>query len=210
MRRRILVAILSITGVAVLLFGIPLSVVVDRLVEEDATLRSERQAGLAAREIPADYATASDPIELPRGADGVSLGYYNLKGALVAGTGPLVADGAVRHSVPKQIATEEDARAVVVTIPVASNETVIGVICGQQSTSKSDGRPLRIIALVASLALAVIGIGAAIALFVAGRLAARPADFATQRCNSAAATPPPRCRTATSPRSLKVPRHSPS
>ena len=68
MRRRILVAILSITGVAVLLFGIPLSVVVDRLVEEDATLRIERQAVLAAREIPADYATA-DGVETGAQAD---------------------------------------------------------------------------------------------------------------------------------------------
>ncbi|MCU1364410.1 MAG: Histidine kinase, partial [Ilumatobacteraceae bacterium] len=55
MRRRILVAILSIAGIAVVLFGVPLSIVVDRLVEEDATLRIERQAVLAAREVPGDY-----------------------------------------------------------------------------------------------------------------------------------------------------------
>jgi hypothetical protein len=41
MRRRILIAILSVTTVAVVLFGVPLAIVVDRFVDEEATLGIE-------------------------------------------------------------------------------------------------------------------------------------------------------------------------
>jgi signal transduction histidine kinase len=170
-RRRILVAILSITGVAVLLFGVPLAFVVDRLVENDATLRIERQAVLAARGVPADFSTSGDPIELPKGTDGVSLAFYDRNGTLVRGDGPTTADDAVRRSLTNQIATAETAGAVIVAIPVNANERVIGVIRGQQSTSKSDARTFRIVALVAGLGIVIVGIGAATAFFVAGRLA---------------------------------------
>jgi hypothetical protein len=52
MRRRILTAILSVTTITVVLFGIPLAVVATRFVDESATLQVERQAVLAARAVP--------------------------------------------------------------------------------------------------------------------------------------------------------------
>jgi signal transduction histidine kinase len=170
-RRRILVAILSITGIAVLLFGIPLSIVVDRLVEEDATLRIERQAVLAGREVPADYATSGDPVELPPGAEAVSLALYDPSGALVMGDGPTTADDTVHRALRNQIATSESSDALVVAIPVTGNERVIGAIRGSQPISRSDARTFRIVALVASLAVLVIAIGAVVSYIVAGRLA---------------------------------------
>ena len=171
MRRRILVAILSITGVAVLLFGLPLVIMVDRLVEEDATLRIERQAVLAAREVPADYSSSADPVELPRGDDGVSLAFYDRNGTLVSGNGPPTADDSVRRSLTNQIATVENGNAIVVAVPINANELVIGVIRGQQPTSKSDARTFRMVALIAGLGVAIIGIGAALGFVVAERLA---------------------------------------
>ena len=171
MRRRILVAILSITGLAVLLFGIPLAVLVDRLLEDDATLRVERQAVLAARAVTADFATSGDPVELPTGTDGVSLSLYDATGALVVGAGPGVGDAPVIGSLANQITTEERAGHIIVAVPVAADEKVIGVIRGQQSTSQSDARTFRIVALVVALGIVVIAIGAGIAFFVAGRLA---------------------------------------
>ncbi len=171
MRRRILVAILLITGIAVLLFGIPLAVLVDRLVEEDATLRIERQTVLAARSVPADFATSGDPVELPTGTEGVSLSLYDVSGAIVVGDGPNIADASVRSALANQISTVESAGEIIVAVPVNANETVIGVIRGQQPTSRTDTRTFRLIALIAALGIVVIGIGAAIAFFVAGRLA---------------------------------------
>jgi signal transduction histidine kinase len=170
-RRRILVAILSITGIAVLLFGIPLAIMVDRFVEQDATLRIERQAVLAARDVPTDFATSSESIELTRGTDGVSLAFYDRSGARVTGVGPAIGDFLVRTALTNQIATAESSGVIIVAIPVSVNEIVIGVIRGQQPTSTSDARTYRTVALVAGLGIGIIGIGAAIAFFVAERLA---------------------------------------
>lgn len=69
---------------------------VDRLLEEDATLLIERQAVLAAREVPADFSTSADPVELPTGTNGVSLAFYDRTGKLVSGDGPARADESVR------------------------------------------------------------------------------------------------------------------
>lgn len=171
MRRRVLVAILSIAGIAVVLFGVPLALVVDRLVEEDATLRIERQAVLASREVPADYRTSGDTVELPKATDQVTLGLYDDKGVLLAGDGPTRADPIVTKALDNQLATGETSSALVVAIPVTANEVVIGAIRGEQPTSRSSGRTAGLVALVAALALAVIGVGALIGYAVAGRLA---------------------------------------
>ena len=66
MRRRFTIAILTVASLAILLFGIPLAVVVARLVDEQTALRLERHAVLASRQVPLDYATSHDPVELPR------------------------------------------------------------------------------------------------------------------------------------------------
>ena len=88
MRRRILVAILSVTAIAIVLFGIPLAIIVARFVDKEATLRVERQAILAAREVPEDFALSADPVELPANSDGIQFALYDVNGVLVAGVGP--------------------------------------------------------------------------------------------------------------------------
>ncbi len=90
MRRRILAAILSVTAVAIVLFGVPLAIVVQRFVDDDAALRVERAAVLASRQVPADFATSNDPVELPTNGDGIVLALYDHDGVLIAGIG---ADG---------------------------------------------------------------------------------------------------------------------
>lgn len=87
MRRRILAAILSVTAVAIVLFGVPLATVVQRFVDDDAALRVERAAVLASRQVPADFATSNDPVELPVSGDDIVLALYDNTGALVAGSG---------------------------------------------------------------------------------------------------------------------------
>ena len=84
MRRRILIAILSIAGLAIVLFAVPLAIVVERFVDEEAMLRVERQAILAARVVPEDFATRTDPVELPSNSVGIQLGLYDSRGTLVS------------------------------------------------------------------------------------------------------------------------------
>ena len=171
MRRRILAAILSVTAIAIVLFGVPLAIVVERFVDDDATLRVERQAVLASREVPADFATGNDPVELPTNDDGIVFALYGADGVLTTGIGPTRADAATAEALGNQVVDVEIPGARVVAVPVAADERVIGVIRAEQSTAASDARTRRILLLLAGLATAVISIGAAIGWILAGRLA---------------------------------------
>ena len=171
MRRRILAAILSVTAVAIVLFGVPLAIVVQRFVDDDAALRVERAAVLASRQVPADFATSNDPVELPTNSDGIVLALYDHAGVLIAGSGPTVADAATTEALGNRITDVEVSGARVVAVPVAADERVVGVIRAEQSTAASDARTRRIVALLAALAVGVLVIGAAIGYVLAGRLA---------------------------------------
>ncbi|WP_392544381.1 ATP-binding protein [Oryzobacter telluris] len=171
MRRRVLTAILSVTAVAIVLFAVPLAVVVRQLVDEDAALRVEREAVLAAREVPADFATSDDPVELPESADAITLGLYSPDGRLVAGAGPEPVEEAVLGALGNRVveARLDDAR--LVAVPVASDEQVIGVIRAAQPTSESDARSRTILGVLAASAVGVLAVGAVIGSLLAGRLA---------------------------------------
>lgn len=170
MRRRILVAILSVTAIAIVLFGVPLVIMVVRFVDEDASLRVERQAVLASRNVPADFATEADPVELPSNGDGVVLALYDRQGILIAGAGPATADATTMQALDNRVVDDETANARIVAVPVAADERVIGAIRAEQSTAGSDARSRRIIGLLGGLAAAVLAVGAAIGYVVAGRL----------------------------------------
>jgi signal transduction histidine kinase len=171
MRRRILIAILSIAGLAIVLFAVPLAILVERFVDEEAMLRVERQAILAARVVPEDFATRTDPVELPTNTVGIQLGLYDSHGTLLSGSGPTTADKATSGALANHVTDSETDSARVVAVPVSADENIIGAIRAEQSTAGSDARTQRIILLLGSLALGVVAIGAGIGYVIAGRLA---------------------------------------
>ncbi len=171
MRRRILVAILTVSSIAVVLFGVPLAIVVERFVDESAILRVEREAVLAARAVPGDFATSGDPVELPDGIDGIAIGLYGRDGRRVTGSGPTAADTTTARALEDEVNDSETNGLRVVAVPVSADEQVVGAIRAQQSTAASEARTGRIIALLAALGTGVLTIGAAIGWVVAGRLA---------------------------------------
>lgn len=171
MRRRILIAIMSVTTIAIVLFGIPLALIVERFVDEGATLRVERQAVLASRTVPGDFATNQDPVELPSNLDGIVFALYDVDGRLVTGSGPAIADATTTRALHNHVTDTESSGTRIVAVPVAADENVVGAIRAEQSTASSDARSRRIVALLGLLALGVVAIGAAIGYVVAGRLA---------------------------------------
>ena len=171
MRRRILLAIFAVAALAISLFAVPLAVVVERFVDQDAMLRVERQAILATRVVPEDFATVHDPIELPANTAGIHVGLYDPRGSLVAGTGPRTADAATAGALTNHVTDTETDVSRVVAVPMSVDEQIIGVIRAEQSTAASDARIRRIELLLGSLALGVVGIGAGIGYMIAGRLA---------------------------------------
>ena len=170
MRRRILLAILSISALAIALFALPLVFVTERFVDENATLRLERQAILAARSVPDDYRASNDAVELVSSGS-THLALYDPDGARVSGVGPGKADATTLAALRNRVGDTESERARIVAVPVTVNEKVIGAIRAEQATSATNQRAWRVAGLVAALAAAVLGIGAAVAFFVAGRLA---------------------------------------
>lgn len=170
MRRRILLAIGTVATVAVVLFGVPLALIAVRFVDEDASLRVEREAVLAARAVPADFASRRDPVELPQTGDGIVLALYDVDGVLVSGSGPRSADPTTVASLANRVVATAGSGRRVVAVPVAADERVIGVIRAEQPTAAADHRSRWILAVLAGLAVAVLAIGAAIGYVLAGRL----------------------------------------
>jgi signal transduction histidine kinase len=171
MRRRILLAILSVTTVTVVLFGVPLAIVVERFVDEEATLRIERQAVLAARSVPDDFATGADPVEFPDNGDGIVFAFYDRDGRLIAGRGPATPDATTMQALGDHVTDTEISGQRIVAVPVSADEQLLGVIRAEQSTAASDARSRRIVALLGGLAGGVVVVGAGIGYVVAGRLA---------------------------------------
>ena len=170
MRRRILATILSVTAAAIGLFAVPLGIVVARLVDDQAALLLERHAVLAARSIPADFATGNDPVELPTGTE-IDYALYDATGQLVTGTGPATADAFTREAFANRVVDGETGEALVVAIPVVDDEHVIGAIRAEQTTASIDARRTRALTLIFSLAAGTLGVAAGLAWYLAGRLA---------------------------------------
>ncbi|MCB0993486.1 MAG: HAMP domain-containing histidine kinase [Acidimicrobiales bacterium] len=170
MRRQILLAMVFVTTLAVVGFGVPLGFVVERFVEEDATVAVERAAVLASRDVSADFATSDDPVELPDPADEITFGLYGADGALVTGVGPERADAPVAEALGNAVVDAEIDGRLVVAVPVAADEHVVGVIRASRPTSVSDSRTTKVLLLLTSLGVGVIALSAALAWVLAGRL----------------------------------------
>ncbi|MGI8754334.1 MAG: HAMP domain-containing sensor histidine kinase [Acidimicrobiales bacterium] len=169
MRRRLTASILAVAILALVLFGVPLVIVVQRFVDEQAALRLERQAVLASRQVPIDFASASDPVELPA-ADGVTFGLYDRRGVRIGGKGPERADALVAAALTNEVRQGEQGETRVAAIPIVDHETVVGVVRASQPTTVADGRARRATTFLGLLGAAVVVLGAVLARLVAGRL----------------------------------------
>jgi signal transduction histidine kinase len=169
-RRRLAVAILAVAALAVVLFGVPLAIVLPRFVDEEDASRLERRAVLASRQVPGDFATSADPIELPEGGE-VDYALYGTNGSRVLGTGPHDGGTLVRRALSNRVVPAERGENRVVAIPIVDHERVMGALVATEPTGVSDARADRALFLLAGLGLAVLGVGALVARVVAGRLA---------------------------------------
>jgi signal transduction histidine kinase len=126
--RRILTTIVGIATLAVVCFGIPLALSVQRALKDDAISTLEREAARAAIEAPRN-ASLADPIELPKPIeDGVRLAVYNATGTKVAGTGPDAADDATASALGGQLASSASGSELIVGWPLTANEVTYGAV----------------------------------------------------------------------------------
>ncbi len=138
MRRRIVVVALSAVVLAVTVFGVPLAILVQRMVISDEQGELERLALRAAVAVAPTYASG-DPIELPATEDAVTLGVYDPNGTRVGGGGPQELD---RSLVSSLDGAPVDSRAgpLAVAVPVSSDEKVIAVVRASSPMSVAQHR----------------------------------------------------------------------
>lgn len=177
MRRRILIAIAMVAVLAVVAMGVPLGTVVGRLYRDDEVIRLERSAAQAGQAVGATVG-GRDPVELPGGTGGTSLALYSRDGRRVTGDGPRRADPVVRRALAGESADATLGGELVVAVPVAREERVVGAVRAARDGSLVAGRVRRAWALLFGLGAFAVGIAGLVAVWLSRRLARPIEDLA--------------------------------
>jgi signal transduction histidine kinase len=170
MRRRVLIAIMTVTTIVVILFALPLGFVLERLLDERAVFALEHRVDLAARNIDlTDTTDLPDASEFPNGPERFAL--YDPKGTRIFGEGPERIAVAKFDAASVQDRTTEIGPNLVTTLPVVSGETLLGYVRGQRSLATIDAATNRALALLTFGVLGVLIIGWLIARRLARTIA---------------------------------------
>jgi signal transduction histidine kinase len=173
MRRRLVIAIVSVAAASVVLFAIPLGIVQQRELRDQELVRLQRDAVAATRAVDVPGRTG-DPVEVPRSRD--RLAVYARDGRLLTGAGPVAADDPVRTALrTAEPATEQRAGRLIVAVPVLARERVTAALRASRSTAGIDADVRQRLLVVAAIAFGVMIAAALAALAVARRLV-RPID----------------------------------
>lgn len=173
MRRRIARAILAVTAAALALFGLPLAVAVQRVYRDEEIIRLQRVATAATQSV-SEEAAGADPAELPRTAS-TRLALYGPNGRRISGDGPATADSATRRALRGRVSDATRPGRLVAAVPVARRERVVGAVRAERSDAVLARRVRRTRALMAGIALIVLGAAAGLSILLARRLV-RPID----------------------------------
>ncbi len=174
MRRRILLAIVSVTTVAVVLFAVPLAFALSGLYHEEEVNRLGRAAAEAAEHVPDSFPSSSDAIELPQGNERL-IGLYDRSATKVSGAGPDVGAAVVRSALGGDMSDATIGDSLIVTTPVIRSEGVVGALRIEAPISTVNTRTWNAALVMAGIGAIVIGLSAAIATWQARRLT-RPVD----------------------------------
>jgi len=178
-RLRILVALVAVSGLSIALFAAPLGEVIQEFYRNETVLSLEREATEASGDVPRDFATSGDPVELSEPQSPTIVGLYSPAGVLVSGQGPSAADPVTTSALEGLIADSREQGTSKVAVPVNSGEVVIGAIRVERPVSTTDTKVYRAWALMAALALGVLTLTAFAAWFLARRLS-RPVQRLTR------------------------------
>ena len=130
MKRSITRVIMMVTTATVIVLGVPLAVVVQRSFYDNAVVRLQRRAALAAGEVtlPLDPAAVSNALSEPDGSPDVTV--YDEHGQRIAGAGPLTGDTAVQQALDGLPVATVIGASVVVATPINDRnaEHVAGVV----------------------------------------------------------------------------------
>ncbi len=170
MRRRILVAIVTATTLAVVLFGVPLGFTLANLYEEQEVVRLERAAAEATEGVPAAFPDTTDPIELA--IEGGRTGaLYGRDGRLVTGIGPARADAVVRAALRGDVRDAKAPGVLIVATPITRGEQVVGALRISTPSSVVTDRTASAVLTMIAIGAAAIGLSGIVAWWQSRRLA---------------------------------------
>lgn len=169
LRTQVRNAIAAIVVTAVLLFGIPLAVVLGRLIESRALTGLQRDATRAVAGVPDNVLQRGSAVRVPAGSSGTRIGVYDAQGSVVAGRGPVRSALAARAGDGREH-DAHDGGDLAVVVPVLSDTTVAGSVRAAVPLTTLRGRVAQAWGLLAALALAVIAVAIPLARRAARRI----------------------------------------
>jgi signal transduction histidine kinase len=167
MTRRILLAIVATTALAVTAFAIPLAVAVRNRYRTEEFLELQRIAAEYARSVP-DEVGSDTPIPESKYDPDHDIGIYS-NNRLVVGEGPATADSFVLGAV-NDTASGQEGTALVTAIPLRLDQPNGTVIRVAENDGEVLGRTRTAWLIMALMGLAAIGLAAAVGWSLARRL----------------------------------------
>ncbi|MET8857321.1 HAMP domain-containing sensor histidine kinase [Streptomyces sp. NPDC004579] len=184
MRQRVVRVALTAALLAVVLLAVPLALVIRSSLYTAQRDALERTALAGAVHVSPDYVTG-DPVELPRPPAGGSLGLYEPKARLRAGSGPTRGDSAVHRALGGGLVRSGSGGQIVVTVPVSHAERVIGVVRASSPVGSVRGRVLAAWAVLLGVAVLAVFVAVLVARRQARALAA-PLEDLSRHCEAVA------------------------
>lgn len=167
---------LVVAVIAVLGFGVPLALGVQRQYQDQALLTISEEAARAVTAVPADFARTADLPELPEPGPGSQVALYGLTGDRLVGAGPGRAGVPVTAVLASGV-ERSDRSELVVVLPVLDREQVVGAVRASLPESVVTGRTHRAWAAMAGLAVVVLLATGAFAVDRSRRLSRPLADL---------------------------------
>jgi signal transduction histidine kinase len=164
--RRIFFTIVATTALAVALFGVPMAIVVNRRVHDDAVIELQQAAFDTAAALPPS--SIGTGVVLPPSESSIDVGIYDSNGAKVGGAGPATADDIVAAAAKGGIHDGVVGSERVIAVPLPGQDASRGVVRAAEPRSEVRQREL-----MTWLAMAGVGVLAVAVAAGAGALLAR-------------------------------------
>ncbi|HEY1280319.1 MAG TPA: HAMP domain-containing sensor histidine kinase, partial [Acidimicrobiales bacterium] len=169
MTRRIFLTIVATTALAVVLFGVPMAIVVNRRVHDDAVIELQRAAfDRAAAVSPSSI--NSGHVELPPTGSAIAVGIYDSDGTKVGGAGPASADELVAAAAQGGIHDGIVGSERVIAVPLPGEDGPGGVVRAAEPRSEVRMRELKTWLAMAGVGVLAVAVAAGAGALLARRL----------------------------------------
>ena len=192
MRRRVLLAVLLTTTLAVVAFFVPASVSIHNAQRRGELLELQREASIVANRL-ANLGVNDDEELQAILATHHPLALYSTEGQLLVGTGPAAPDRIVQLAMQGNFAEGYVGSDLVAAVPVSATPAHPPLVVRiEEPNTESQKRYYRSLALLAGAALLILTVAAAVGVLVANRLN-RPIDELKEWAGSrpSSKNPPP-------------------